>query len=245
MSILLRAVRRVARHSWFHDPESPFVQVPPPVNESYLLSVIVDVRDIQQATFGEPLREAVAAVRQLYARYATVLPNYVERFCPDLASAGDIVQEILIRAWSHLPQLADHDQPVRPWLLRVARNLLTEAGRAARIRPVIVHAQPADRGRADTALNQVLDQQLVTETPQAPDREHQQVLVGAFYRVLPQRRSPASSGYPTAPPRLHTPCTPTPTYTLLTARPPRGDPRLESPDISGSRSQESIPEGDT
>jgi hypothetical protein len=39
-----------------------------PVNESYLLSVIVDVHDIQQATFGEPLREAVAAVRQLYAR---------------------------------------------------------------------------------------------------------------------------------------------------------------------------------
>jgi hypothetical protein len=29
MSVLLcAAVRRVARHSWFHDPESPFVQVP-------------------------------------------------------------------------------------------------------------------------------------------------------------------------------------------------------------------------
>jgi RNA polymerase sigma-70 factor, ECF subfamily len=219
---LCAAVRRVARHSWFHDPESSFVQVRP-VNESYHLSVIVDVHDIQQATFGEPLREAVAAVRQLYARYATALPNYVERFCPDRASADDIVQEIIIRAWSHLPQLADHDQPVRPWLLRVARNMLTEAGRAARIRPVTVHAQPADprRYRAEPGPGPATGDR----SPQAPDREHQQVLVGAFYRGATTATIARQLGIPhgTARSRLRTPCTPTPTYAVLTARPPRGD----------------------
>jgi hypothetical protein len=44
--------------------------------------VIVDVPDIQQATFGDLPREGDAAVRQLYARYATALRNYVEQFCP-------------------------------------------------------------------------------------------------------------------------------------------------------------------
>jgi hypothetical protein len=53
-----------------------------PLNERYLLSVIVDVPDIQQATFGEPPPAGAAAVRQLYARYATALRNYVEQFCP-------------------------------------------------------------------------------------------------------------------------------------------------------------------
>ena len=43
----------------------------------------------------------------------------------------NIVQEIFIRAWRHLPQLSADDRPVRPWLYRVARNLLIDANRAA------------------------------------------------------------------------------------------------------------------
>ena len=40
-----------------------------------------------------------AAIRQLYSRYARALHGYVEQFCPDRASADDIVQETFIRAW--------------------------------------------------------------------------------------------------------------------------------------------------
>ena len=88
---------------------------------------------------------ADAAVRQLYARHAVALHRYVARFCPDRASADDIVQETFIRAWRHLPQLSSEDLPVRPWLFRVARNLLIDADRAARSRPVTVQAR-ARRG---------------------------------------------------------------------------------------------------
>ena len=76
-----------------------------------------------------------AAIRQLYSHYASALHAYVEQFCPDRASADDIVQETFIRAWRHLPQLSADDRPVRPWLYRVARNLLIDANRAARARP--------------------------------------------------------------------------------------------------------------
>src|SRR6266581_2370013 len=101
------------------------------VNETSLLSVIVSMPTITTASRGQLPADADAAIRELYSRHAKALHGYVERFCPNRASADDIVQETLIRAWRHLPQLTADDRPVRPWLFRVARNLLTDADRAA------------------------------------------------------------------------------------------------------------------
>ena len=79
-----------------------------------LLSVLVDMAAITDvgpdALGGDP----DAAVRQLYSHYAKALHGYVDQFCPDRASADDIVQETFIRAWHHLPQLSADDRPVRP-----------------------------------------------------------------------------------------------------------------------------------
>jgi RNA polymerase sigma-70 factor (ECF subfamily) len=106
---------------------------------------------------------------------------YVGRFCPDRASADDIVQETFIRAWRHLPQLSADDRSVRPWLFRVARNLLIDSSRAARSRPIIVQVQPAEEGRDDTGLSQVLDRQLVTDALRQLSPAHRAVLVETFY----------------------------------------------------------------
>jgi RNA polymerase sigma-70 factor, ECF subfamily len=86
---------------------------------------------ISDTARGEPADDADAAVRQLYEHHARALRRYVERFCPDQASAEDIVQETFIRAWRHLPQLSSGDLLVRPWLYRVARNLLILEDREA------------------------------------------------------------------------------------------------------------------
>jgi RNA polymerase sigma-70 factor, ECF subfamily len=125
--------------------------------------------------------DADAAVRQLYSRHAQALHSYVEWFCPDRASADDIVQETFIRAWRHLPQLSADDRPIRPWLFRVARNLLTDADRAARSRPVTVPVQPADDACDDKGLDQALDRQLVTGALQHLSPAHRTVLVETFY----------------------------------------------------------------
>ena len=88
---------------------------------------------ISDTARGEPADDADAAVPQLYEHHARALRRYVERFCPDQAGAEDIVQETFIRAWRHPPQLSSGDLPVRPWLYRVARNLLIDAtGRPGR-----------------------------------------------------------------------------------------------------------------
>src|SRR5579864_7237764 len=109
------------------------VRIARAVNVSDLLFVLVVMLVLSETAHGEPAGDADAAVRQLYAHHAGALRRHVERFCPDRASADDIVQETFIRAWRHLPQLSSGDFPVRPWPFRVARNLLTEpAGRPGR-----------------------------------------------------------------------------------------------------------------
>ena len=146
------------------------------------------------ASRGELPGDPDAAIRQLYSHYASALHAYVEQFCPDRASADDIVQETFIRAWRHLPQLSADDRPVRPWLYRVARNLLTDANRAARARPVTVQAQPDGEVPADPGLDEVLDRQLVSAALQHLSPAHQNVLAETFYRRYGDTRTQARSG---------------------------------------------------
>jgi RNA polymerase sigma-70 factor (ECF subfamily) len=131
---------------------------------------------------GQLTGDADAAIRQLYSAHAKALHGYVERFCPDSASADDIVQETFIRAWRHLPQLSADDRPVRPWLFRVARNLTIDADRAARSRPAGVQAQPPDDPRDDSGLDQVLTRQLLSGALDRLSPAHRVVLVETFYR---------------------------------------------------------------
>ena len=154
---------------------------------------------------GGPAGDADAAIRQLYARHAPAVRRYVERFCPDRASADDIVQETFIRAWRHLPQPSSEGFPVRPWLFRVARNLLIDANRAARSRPVTVQPQPAEEGRDDTELDRVLDQQLVADALHQLSPAHRAVLVETFYGGHTLARVARQLGIPdsTARSRLH------------------------------------------
>ena len=123
-----------------------------------------------------------SVLRELYSHYAKALHGYVEQFCPDRSSADDIVQETFIRAWRHLPQLRTDDRMIRPWLFRVARNLLTDANRAARARPKMVPAEPTREAGTDSGLDEVLDRQLLSAAFRHLSPAHQSVLLETFYR---------------------------------------------------------------
>jgi RNA polymerase sigma-70 factor (ECF subfamily) len=83
--------------------------------------------------------------------------------------------------------------------------LLTDADRAARSRPVTVQVQPAEEGRDDTGLNQVLDRQLVTGALRQLSPAHRAVLVEIFYQGDSVARAARRLGIPhgTARSRLH------------------------------------------
>jgi RNA polymerase sigma-70 factor (ECF subfamily) len=156
-------------------------------------------------SWGDLPGDPDAAIRQLYSQYAQALHGYAEQFCPDRASADDIVQETFIRAWRHLPQLSTGDRPIRPWLFRVARNLLIDANRAAKARPMTIPGQPAGEAGTDPALDEVLDRQLVSAALQHLSPAHQAVLVETFYRGETTAAAARELGIPhgTARSRLH------------------------------------------
>jgi RNA polymerase sigma-70 factor (ECF subfamily) len=169
-----------------------------------LLSVLVDMAATTDAPSDGLGGDPDAAIRQLYSRYAKALRGYVEQFCPDRASADDIVQETFIRAWRHLPQLSADDRPVRPWLFRVARNLLIDANRAARARPTTVQG-PAGEAGTDAGLEEILDRELVSAALQQLSPAHRTVLVETFYRGGTMATVARELGIPhgTARSRLH------------------------------------------
>ena len=158
-----------------------------------------------QASGGELPGDPDAAIRYLYSHHAKALHCYVEQFCPDQASTDDIVQETFIRAWRHLSQLSVNDRPLRPWLYRVARNLLIDANRAARARPVSAPGQSAGEIGTDSGLDEVLDRQLVFAALQHLSPAHQSVLVETFYRGGTMATVARELGIPhgTARSRLH------------------------------------------
>ena len=152
------------------------------MNITHLLSVLVDMAAITDAPSDGLGGDPDAVIRELYSDHAKALHGYVEQFCPDRTSADDIVQETFIRAWRHLPQLSADDRPIRPWLFRVARNLLTDANRAARARPRIVPAESTWEVGTDSGLDGILDRQLLSAAFRHLSPAHQSVLLETFYR---------------------------------------------------------------
>jgi RNA polymerase sigma-70 factor (ECF subfamily) len=129
-------------------------------------------------------------LRALYEQYAGPLFGYVLRQVHgDRQAAEDIVQETLLRAWTH-PDALDPDRgSVRAWLFAVARNLVIDAVRAR-------HARPREVGEdrlgedwagsvpdpADDAFDQTLDALQLAEALDALSDEHRAVIVETYYR---------------------------------------------------------------
>src|SRR5690348_2297038 len=151
------------------------------MNNADLLFVIVNMSTITDEPGAQLPGDADAAIRQLYRGHAGALHDYVERFCTDRATADDVVQETFIRAWRHLPQLSAEDRPIKPWLFRVARNLLIDAHRAARSRPTVLEELPDEGAGTDPGLEQVLDRELVSAALRRLSPAHRTVVVETFY----------------------------------------------------------------
>jgi RNA polymerase sigma-70 factor, ECF subfamily len=151
------------------------------LNEACLLFVIVSMSAITHEPGSQLPGDADAAIRQLYRGHAVALHDYVRRFCTDRATADDVVQETFIRAWRDLPQLSADDRPIKPWLFRVARNLLIDAHRAARSRPTVVQPVPDEDSEIDPGLEQVLDRELISAALQHLSPAHRTMIVETFY----------------------------------------------------------------
>lgn len=121
-------------------------------------------------------------VRLLYAEHGGPLYAFCVRWTGDTQRAEDVVQEVFLRAWRNLSTLDLQTRPVRPWLLSVARNLLTDAHRAAQSRPFLVDDEPALAAvAAPDEIDRAIESWQVAEALQRLTSEHREVLVQAHW----------------------------------------------------------------
>jgi RNA polymerase sigma-70 factor (ECF subfamily) len=123
---------------------------------------------------------------RLYTEHAGALWRYALRLTGDRAHAEDVVQETLLRAWQH-PHLADDNQrSPRPWLFRVARNLIIDEHRSARVRHEVrsrdgsEDVEPCGPDEADAAL----DRLLINDALNQLSPEHRAVIRRSYHQGL-------------------------------------------------------------
>lgn len=107
------------------------------------------------------------------------------------------MQEVFLRAWRSLSGTDLRTRPVRPWLLHVARNLLTDAHRAALSRPVLVAADGAlETAQASDELDRAVEAWQVAAALARLSPEHREVLVQAHWMGRSVSETAATLGIP-------------------------------------------------
>ncbi|WP_245594345.1 sigma-70 family RNA polymerase sigma factor [Actinospica robiniae] len=153
---------------------------------------------------GNDGRADEARLRALHDQYSGQLFGYVLRQTHgDRQAAEDIVQETLLRAWTHPDALDPAKGSVRAWLFAVARNLVIDAARARQARPREVAAERLGEDWAasvpdpgEDAFERSLNALQVAEVLEQLSPEHRSVLVETYYRGATVAEAAKTLGVP-------------------------------------------------
>lgn len=121
-------------------------------------------------------------IRSVYEEHGGALLAYATRLTGDRATAEDVVQETLIRAWRHSDALVNGKGSVRGWLLTVVRNIVTDRYRAKAARPAEVAESPATPPVEEDHADSVVDTMTVLGALDRLTPEHRDVLTELYYR---------------------------------------------------------------
>ena len=127
--------------------------------------------------------DADAAFGSLYAAHGPALLRLATALTGgDRGRAEDLVQETMLRAWTHRAELDIQHRSPRAWLVTVVQRLAVDAHRARRARPAEVefdeYLELAGSQRADASIDEVGVRAAIAALP-GPQR---QVLAEVYYR---------------------------------------------------------------
>ena len=129
-----------------------------------------------QATLTRGLEEE-DLFESWYRNHKQPLVRYCTRFLRDGATAADVTQEALLRAWTRRDQFVSENQ-VRPWLYRVARNLCIDTIRSrSKVVPSDSIPEREGEGDAGTPMEREAVAKTVRRAMTGLSERHQHLLV--------------------------------------------------------------------
>jgi len=135
------------------------------------------------------------ALKRLWDQHAAALWRYAWRLTGDPARAEDVVQETLLRAWQD-PHVLNNGQSPRAWLFTVARNMVIDEWRSARVRNEVMSSDGS--GPPETAgpdeLSGALNRALVGDAMAQLSVEHRAVVGRSYYQGWTTARIAADLG---------------------------------------------------
>lgn len=140
---------------------------------------------------GGPAYTDDGALRHLYQLHAPVLLSYLIRLTNgDRHRAEDIVQETLVRAWSHPEAQSADGQWSRAWLFTVARRIAIDHLRATQARPTELSDERIESfSQVDDDIDRMLDAREVRAALAALPERLRSALVAVYF----QQRSTAEA----------------------------------------------------
>ncbi|MFD7064642.1 sigma-70 family RNA polymerase sigma factor [Streptomyces sp. NPDC059906] len=139
------------------------------------------------------------ALRDLYLVHGPALYAYVLRLLGgDTHHAEDIIQETLLRCWKNGYLADDEKMAVRPWMFRVARNLVIDMRRMRAARPVEVGGATwltelaGDADEKEQILSSIVIHDALKELTPA----HREVLQATFFADRSVQRAAKVLGIP-------------------------------------------------
>lgn len=148
--------------------------------------------------------ERTELLNVLHQQHAGSVWRYVVWLTGDRQLAEDVVQETLLRAWRRPRLLEQREDSVRGWLFTVARNLVIDDRRSARVRHEVGTERVTDQSQRDE-VDTVLNTWLVSDALSTLSANHRAVVVQAYFQGQSTAEIARSAGVPegTVKSRLH------------------------------------------